>query len=111
MKKALGDSVEVDNTLASHKWWAYGSACMRGTNLVKTGDYCMQQVKLSSLNEKRENDGVFAMIDGGKAPEASNKIKKRIGTILHSELLASEERRQNDKPLLYLDHSFLTMHR
>ena len=51
------------------------------------------------------------MIDGGKSSDASGRIKKKMAAIVHSELLACEERRDKDKPLLYLEHSFLTMHR
>ena len=69
------------------------------------------QIKLPSLNEKRETDGLFVMIDGGKSSDASARIKKKMAAIVHSELLACEERRDKDKPLLYLEHSFLTMHR
>ena len=66
---------------------------------------------MPSLNEKRETDGLFVMIDGGKSSDASARIKKKMAAIVHSELLACEERRDKDKPLLYLEHSFLTMHR
>ena len=51
------------------------------------------------------------MIDGGKSSDASARIKKKMAAIIHSELLACEDRRDKDKPLLYLEHSFLTMHR
>ena len=88
VKKVLGDCVEVDS-LSSHEIWSHGSACIRGTNLAKTEEYCMQQVKLPSLNETRENDGLFAMIDGGKVPDASSRIKKKIASIVHAELLAA----------------------
>uniref|UniRef100_A0A1X7SUX5 Uncharacterized protein n=1 Tax=Amphimedon queenslandica TaxID=400682 RepID=A0A1X7SUX5_AMPQE len=106
VKKVLGDCVEIDNK-SSDQYWSHGSAFTRGTNLNKTGDNCMQQIKFPSLNDKRESDGLFAMIDGGKSSDASSKIKKKMATIVYSEMLASEERHK-DKELLYLEHSFLT---
>ena len=113
IRKVLGDCVEVDS-LTHHELWSYGSACARGTNLSKTNERCMQQVKIPVLNDKRQ-DGLFAMIDGGKAPDAATRIKKKLPPIVNAEFLASEERKKDkrvlEKHLIYLDHTFLTTHR
>lgn len=112
VSKILGECVDSGNT-STNTMWDYGSAVIRGTNLSKTGDCCMQQITVPSLNEKNSN-GLFAMIDGGKAPDAATRIKKKLPSILNGELLASKERRSRnveETPLLYIEHTFLTMHR
>ena len=113
IKKAMGDCVDISDTLSTHDLWTYGTANIRGTNLSKTGDCCMQHVVVPTLNDKR-NDGLFGMVDGGKAPDAAVKIKKKIPSIVNAEFLASEQRKKlnvRETPLQYIEHSFLTMHR
>ena len=74
----------------------------------------MQQDKIPVLNDERQ-DGLFAIIDGRKAPDAATRINKNLPPIMNAEFLASEEKKKDkrvlEKHLIYLDHTFLTTHR
>jgi serine/threonine protein phosphatase PrpC len=112
VRKALGDCVDIDETSQTHDLWSFGTAHIRGTNISKTGDICMTHITVPAMND---NSGLFGVVDGGKAPDASLRIKKKLPSIVNAEITASAQRTNNSSyaksPLLYLEHSFLTMHR
>ena len=75
---------------------------------------CTAQVKVASPTQ-RPDDGVFAVMDGGRAPEASVAIADVLEETLMEELVEEEREReegyQNVDPLQYLTYTFLNVHR
>jgi hypothetical protein len=71
------------------------------------------QVKVASL-DRRPDDGLFAVMDGGRSPEASTAIRDMLAGTLVEELAEEEKEREEDEdvdPLQYLTYTFLTVHR
>lgn len=76
--------------------------------------HCTAQVKVASLDH-RPDDGLFAVMDGGRSPEASTAIGDMLAETLTEELSVEEKERDegehNVDPLQYLTYTFLTVHR
>lgn len=75
---------------------------------------CTAQVKSACLSS-REEDGLFAVMDGGRSPKVPVAIRKMLEETLVKEL-ENEEKDKSDgyldvDPLEYLTYTFLTIHR
>lgn len=74
---------------------------------------CTAQVKVASL-DSRPDDGLFAVMDGGRSPEASTAISDVLAGTLVEEIAEEEREREeglNVDHLQYLTYTFLTVHR
>lgn len=75
---------------------------------------CTAQVKVASL-DSRPDDGLFAVMDGGRSPDASVAISDMLAETLVEELVEEEREREEGyldvDPLQYLTYTFLTLHR
>ena len=75
---------------------------------------CTSQVKSASVTRFIE-DGMFAVMDGGRSPTVPKKLSMILEETLVDEL--REERKERDEgyqdidPLQYLTYTFLTAHR
>jgi len=66
---------------------------------------CTIQVKDDTLNGGQ--DGVFAIIDGNGSPDAPYVLQTLLSSTLSEELQQSPHKNK----LLYLEHTFLVLHR
>ena len=75
---------------------------------------CTVQVKSASLSSRKQ-DAMFAVLDGGRSPEAAKKLKPILPSIMVAEIREDErqirEGYQLQDPLQYLAGTFLTAHR
>ena len=75
---------------------------------------CTDQLKVPVLIPKT-GDGVFALMDGGRYPDAPEALRKMLAGILIDELASDKEEEKagftNTDPLQYISHTFLTAHR
>ena len=92
--------------------YTYYNILCTGTNLSKTGEYCMQLLTMPLFRESKQ-DGLFAIVDGGKAPDGAIMIRKALPSVLENELSVYEGATEKGDPksLEYLEHTFLTLHR
>ncbi len=73
------------------------------------------QLKATTAPPKSPPDGVFAVMDGGRAPDVPEALKTILSGILTDELANDEDERRQGyhiaNPLQYLTHTFLSAHR
>lgn len=73
------------------------------------------QLKAPIATSQSTLDGVFAVMDGGRAPDVPEALKTILSGILADELGKEDKERKEGyhitDPLQYLTHTFLTAHR
>lgn len=116
--KSKAARVTVGGTPA-HGKWSYGSShasgelaaspgagiippCCIGSNSTAK---CTAQVKDDTLSGGQ--DSVFAVTDGNGSPDVSDVLQTLLSSTLSEELRQSS----HEKELLYLEHTFLALHR
>ena len=67
---------------------------------------CTEQVKETSLNGRQ--DGLLAIIDGSGSPDVPHILHSLLTSTLSDELKQSPH---EENGMLYLEHTFLTLHR
>lgn len=80
---------------------------------IKSSVDCTSQLKTPTLGSTQ--DGIFAVMDGGRSPDVPEALKIMLGSIIAEELACDKAEEmagfQNVDPLQYLSHAFLTAHR
>ena len=92
--------LQVTSSVFTHGCVTLGDTVGSGS-LVK----CTAQVKDDTLNGGQ--DSAFAIIDGNGSSDAPHVLQTLLSSTLSEEL----QRSTDENELLYLEHTFLTLHR